>query len=613
MLWDKTLNFLTGIPFFLLILPKSRIGGIIALCLWLCLCFILPPRKDTEEDHLFAEAVFGLLLSVIFGVMFCFRWQNSERIASLSGTIGLPAKQLCAVIAVLLCFGSLFFIRRCTGLFRETLFRHIPSCAAELVFIALTAALVITLVSKCSPLYPCQDWVDPNTMFSLGRGMLKGLVPYRDLYEQKGPVILGMHALGALISFDDFRGIWLLEIAECFFFLLLLYRTARLFFGRRALLIVPLLALMTYISHSFAEGDSTEEFCLPLLDFALYMGIKAVELKRLPSNSEGVWIGIAAGCIFWSKYSMMGFYAGWFLYFLIHSIRSEKLPEFGRLLLSVLAGGITVSIPVIVYFAANHALGSLWEVYFYNNMHYYTVLEEFSGPVRILLNYRSGLIRMWDSHPVMLVLSAAGLLWCAARKHIRSGLFLMLTMVSGFAVIFWGGVSFPYYVFIFSFFSVLGAMWLFEIPALTRVNAALPAVCVFYICMVCILLLGPNIYLLRFEPSDFPQYQVKNVIENSGIGDPVILHYGFLDAGFNLAAGLVPRQRFFCFYNLDLPEMKAEQQRYIDDAEADFVLTCHMPLEPSDNYEFIGSWPGDFKPNGNSSRFFLYQKVSAEP
>jgi hypothetical protein len=267
------------------------------------------------------------------------------------------------------------------------------------------------------------------------------------------------------------------------------------------------------------------------------------------------------------------------------------------------------SIPVIVYFAANNALDSLWNVYFYNNLHYYTAKETSSGSVRILLNYRSGFIRMCNSHPVMMLLSAAGILWCAVRKHIRSGLFLMLTMVSGFAVIFWGGVSFPYYVFIFSFFSVCGAMWLLEIPVLSRVNVTRSAGFAFYAAMACILLLGLNIYLLRYEPSDFPQYQAKNVIEKSGIEDPTILHYGLLDAGFNLAAGLVPRQRFFCFYNLNLPEMKAEQQRYIDEAETDFVLTCHMPLPPSDNYQLAGSWPGDFKANGNSSSFFLYQKV----
>ena len=57
------------------------------------------------------------------------------------------------------------------------------------LFAALAAFLTITVCSKSSFLYPLNDWVDVNCFFTVGRGMLHGLVPYRDLYEQKGDLL----------------------------------------------------------------------------------------------------------------------------------------------------------------------------------------------------------------------------------------------------------------------------------------------------------------------------------------------------------------------------------------------------------------------------------------
>ena len=66
----------------------------------------------------------------------------------------------------------------------------------ELAIPVISAIVTITVVSTCSPLYPFNPWDDANCFFTLGRGIIHGLVPYRDLYEQKGPLLtLFMHWL----------------------------------------------------------------------------------------------------------------------------------------------------------------------------------------------------------------------------------------------------------------------------------------------------------------------------------------------------------------------------------------------------------------------------------
>ena len=42
--------------------------------------------------------------------------------------------------------------------------------------------------------------------------MFNGKVPYKDLFEQKGPLLYLIYGIGYLISHDTFLGVYLLEV-----------------------------------------------------------------------------------------------------------------------------------------------------------------------------------------------------------------------------------------------------------------------------------------------------------------------------------------------------------------------------------------------------------------
>ena len=80
------------------------------------------------------------------------------------------------------------------------------------------ALVSVSVCSLSSPLYPFNDWVDANCFFTVGKSMLYGIVPYRDLYEQKGPLLYALYALCYPISHRTFLGGWLLEAAAAWAF-----------------------------------------------------------------------------------------------------------------------------------------------------------------------------------------------------------------------------------------------------------------------------------------------------------------------------------------------------------------------------------------------------------
>ena len=75
----------------------------------------------------------------------------------------------------------------------------------------LCATLALLIATSSSPLYAANFWTDTNIYFTIGRGMTRGLMPYRDLFDHKGPLLFMLYALGAAISDTSFIGVFILE------------------------------------------------------------------------------------------------------------------------------------------------------------------------------------------------------------------------------------------------------------------------------------------------------------------------------------------------------------------------------------------------------------------
>lgn len=261
------------IPLMLLRLPKNKIWAATMIFLFFAAgVFIGMYSKLSHAKSSIEESVIALFISICCGVLFYTRWQNTARATSFADTFSIPAKQCCAIIASILCLMACFGLMYLIRFFSVRKLIQTRQKTAEILFILMLATGTITIASKCSPFYPFNDWVDPQTMFTLGKGMLRGRVPYRDLYEQKGPLLLALHALAALISFDTLRGIWLVEIAACFGVLWFLYKILKERFGIKALCMLPFLAVVIYLPRSFVAGDTAEEMSLPFITYALYIG-----------------------------------------------------------------------------------------------------------------------------------------------------------------------------------------------------------------------------------------------------------------------------------------------------------------------------------------------------
>ncbi len=598
---------ITEIPVFLLIAGKGKIQFLISLAVFSAILltmiavrkkYNMPFRPDLRYPIADAVICSGLAL------LFFRRWGFSLRMQPVADLLNLPTKQCTIAIAFLLALLSLPGI----DLIITTVRRLLPSSVNEnprsdkrlLIFCLLMLSFLIMFInSKCSPLYSFQDGNDQNTMFTVGKGVLKGYVPYRDLYEQKGPLLIFIHTFGAACSYYGFWGIWLLEILACFCFLYLSCKIAGLFAGSKAIPFIPLLAAAVYAAPAFGMGDSAEEFSLPLVAYALYAGLKALKNDDFLSRKEFFLIGLTSGTVFWIKYSMVGFYFGWIAVFLIYAVFKRKITDLLRGILLIAAGITVITIPILLYFLLNSALTDLFRAYFYNNLVYYPAYRNWS-----YLKKLSSSLRSYRNNAfIPMILSILGWLYTLIKKQWKTAAFLVITFLPAYHFVYVSGNYHFYYCFIFCIYSTIGICFLPDLVSLLpRAAEALQhniykiLIPFMFIGITVLCFISKNLPSMEIPKEELFPFRMKEVIEKSGIDSPNILHFRILDMGVNTAAGLIPSMKYFCYYNNDHLEETLEQQlQCLEEKCADFVIeqsTSPYTYRTIDTYEHQGMIPG---------------------
>jgi hypothetical protein len=460
---------------------------------------------------------------------------------------------------------------------------------ADVAVCALTAFATITICSKSSFLYPLNDWVDSNCFFTVGKSMFNGLVVYRDLWEQKGPLLYFLHGIAWLISHNTFFGVYLLEITAAFFFLYYSYKTMRLYCEKTCIVLIPVVACIVYSSTTFGPGDSAEELCLPLFAYGIWLVLRALEQNMDLSDAECWSVGVTAGCVFWTKFTLVGFYIGWFIVPACLLLKNRRFKKLWRMILEIAGGVLLATLPFVVYFGVNHAIRDWLEVYLYDNLFLYQTGTQGSTTLRLISNLVEGAKSVKSNFVMGMLTALLGCIWVVLTQKKKTAAQLVCMLSGSFVFAFIGGRRYTYYALALAVYVPFGLIWIFQILAqengLRRLirNRGLQAA-VLALSVGAAFYLTPNRYLMQYEKQDMPQYQFAEIIRQKE--NATLLNYGFLDGGFYTVAEIVPNCKAFCALNIPLAEMNEMQQYYVENGLCDFIVTRSRELD-LENYECV--------------------------
>lgn len=492
------------------------------------------------------------------------------------------------------------------------------------ILVALFVAFCfLTICSRSSFIYPFNNWDDSNSYFSMGKMMMNGGVIYRDLFDQKGPLLYFIYGLGYLLSHTSFTGVFVVEILFFGAFLTAIYHIARLYVSHKtALFVLPFVALAVLVSKSFYWGGCAEEFCLPLFAWGLYFSVKYFKEEYPGPISYKIVLlcGTFAGCIMLIKFNLLGMYFAWMAMIALCNLnrRNWKNALLGCLIF--LAGMLLPLIPWIVYFAVHGALDDWYHAYVYCNIFlysdlYYKEKPDIGTKIYDLSKIMYWLIRDNFVYFAPVILGFAGVL--VSRKirwYEKINIYAMFGFL--FLGIYIGGTTLFYYSLPLSLFCVFGFVligtWLEKISRQVCMKElgkkCLPIGGVLgYVCLLCLAWnLSMNTEYAKQDKTDFWLFHFRDIVcqeENA-----TLLNIGCLDAGLYTAADVLPTCRYFqsnAVHGFD--EVVKEQLRYIEEGQTEFVLAREVyPEEIWQKYDLIAKQP--YVIGDNEFTYYLFQR-----
>ncbi len=439
----------------------------------------------------------------------------------------------------------------------------------------LISFFVLLLTSKCSFLYPFNDWVDANAFFTVGKSMMNGVVPYRDLFEQKGILLYLIYGIGYLISNTTFIGIFILEIIFWTISLYYVYKIVTLFLNKEmAYIIIPIFATIICVSAAFMHGGGAEEFCLPF--FAISMYYYLAHFKEKDITYKRLFIsGFLAGGVFLIKYTLLGF---WFAFMatIFFSLLFKK--EYKKAFISCIYFLLGMSIPIIlaiIYLGVNGAILDFINVYFKVNMTAYNneAANFFDKLVKIYggfisSSYKSGII-------VLLLLALFPILIIFLDLKKSGKVYIVIVYFLTMLGVFFGLRFYNYYLFPMLIFLIISLIVVFTfIKRFIKIRSnKVLVIGTLLICLICAYNFA-NYKDFRFtKKEDLFQYKFAKIINE--YDNPTLVNMGFLDAGVYTTTGIIPTTYYFEKQNIaysEYPYNLDAFNEYINNQKTDFIV-----------------------------------------
>jgi len=208
---------------------------------------------------------------------------------------------------------------------------------------------------------------DSGIFMYFGSRILKGDIPFRDLWDHKPPLIFYIDALGLLIN-PSAWGVWILELAGLILSTFFLFEVLRRELSLSSVFLA-LAGMLANVVIVIEGGNLTEEFGFPFQCLALWIFYSQVVRPKKDSPRAWVLMGASMGLALMLKQTLIGIWIAIVLYSIYQYFRGERLITIKSFFLFAGGAGL-VCFFWAAYFASQNALWDFWDVAFRYNFIY---------------------------------------------------------------------------------------------------------------------------------------------------------------------------------------------------------------------------------------------------
>lgn len=239
------------------------------------------------------------------------------------------------------------------------------------IIVVFSFIILFLFSTSTSNLYGNYYEDDSAIFILMGKAITNGLIPYKDIFDHKGPILFFIQAIGQIIC-EGRTGIFLIQVIMLSITNIIFYEMARKFCNRKNA-IYTLIICMSMFCLFMEEGNLTEELSLPFLAVCLFLAIKWVGTQNLFDNKiykYGFIYGICFAIIAFIRINNAAIICGLILGIIIIFIKNKKYKELLKVAINFIFGIAAISIPICVFFYRNNALLEMLDGTFFYNLKY---------------------------------------------------------------------------------------------------------------------------------------------------------------------------------------------------------------------------------------------------
>ena len=201
--------------------------------------------------------------------------------------------------------------------------------------------------------------------------MQKGRILYRDVWENKGPLLYFIYYFGFWIN-QKF-GVYALELISIFISVLFSFKIIMEMTQKKWYAIIGVLYTFSVWEVTFEGGTFSESFALPILMIGVYAFIKQLKNNFKVQNKEIIFWGILSSLIALLRLNMLSIFLAFFIVIGVCFLWNRRWKEIFRWLGLGLVGFIITLLPFLLYFIYHHALSDCL------NTAYFGILSGFNS------------------------------------------------------------------------------------------------------------------------------------------------------------------------------------------------------------------------------------------
>lgn len=235
------------------------------------------------------------------------------------------------------------------------------------ITIICASAFLLAMTCGLNPFGPENISVDSYVFLYLGDSLNHGFVPYRDVFDHKGPLIYFIDAYGLFVG--NGAGIWIMEIIGLCLTMIFSYMGLRIWFRPFPSLCSTM--LLSFLLYFFMDGGNfTEEYAVVFICLGFKIMSEYIKDNSSLKVMNCLLLGASAAAVIMLRMNMIPVFVTMAIAIIFYEVSCRRWLKLLKTICFGAAGLAAVILPFVIYFYRHDALNDFIDCYYFFNMAY---------------------------------------------------------------------------------------------------------------------------------------------------------------------------------------------------------------------------------------------------